>query len=328
MKKLMILGGFIGFSTGLTCGTIQGCSCSAILWGSRITALAGGYLLRNLNSESMNATLELPPEAATLPVTFTNLAPLTRAPRPRRDVRTGEPGSIAESELVEKHITLVKHIVSRLALTLPAHIDLQEIYSSGLVGLLNAVRHYDPEAGASFESYARVRIRGAIMDDLRRMDWVPRSIHEKARKVQIVMERFEQAHGRPATELEAASALDLTLPEYEELLAEIRPATFICLDSVQTQDEDRESTAHEFVADDSSETPDCTADRKELSRIIAERLEKLPETQRKVLALYYFEDMRLREIAEVLGVTESRICQIHSQAITNIKAYLQKRLRD
>jgi RNA polymerase sigma factor for flagellar operon FliA len=271
----------------------------------------------------MNATLALPPETATI-----TLAPFTILPRARRDGYTSEPGSPAESQLVEMHVTLVKHIVSRLALTLPPHIDLQEVHSSGLVGLLNAVRNFDPEAGASFESYARVRIRGAIMDDLRRMDWVPRSVHEKARKVQIALERFEQANGRPATEAEAASALDLTVPQYEKLLADIRPATFICLDSVRDRDEDPDSTAHEFIPDESSESPDLTADRNELARIITERLEKLPVTQRKVLALYYFEDMRLREIAAVLGVTESRVCQIHSQAITNIKAYLRQCTRD
>lgn len=236
-----------------------------------------------------------------------------------------QPGSQAESRLVEEYLPLVKHVVGRISMSLPAHVDVQEIYSSGLVGLLHAVRQFDPEGGSSFESYARVRIRGAILDEMRKMDWVPRSIHEKARKVQIVMERLEQVNGRTPTTNEVAAALELSPAEYEDLLAEIRPATFICLDACISSDENGETLRHEMIADEEQATPDASTERKELSRIIAERLEKLPEMQRKVLALYYFEDMRLREIAEAVGLTESRICQIHSQAILAIKNYIKQK---
>lgn len=237
------------------------------------------------------------------------------------------PGSPAESRLVEEYLPLVKHVVGRMSMSLPAHIDLQEIYSSGLVGLLQAVRQFDPEGGSTFESYARVRIRGAILDEMRKMDWVPRSIHEKARKVQMVMDRLEQINGRTPTTAEIASALDLTTAQYDELLAEIKPATFICLDACITSEESGETLRHEMIADEDQDTPDMSADRKELAKIIAERLEKLPPMQRKVLALYYFEDMRLREIAEAVGLTESRICQIHSQAILAIKNYIQQKTK-
>jgi RNA polymerase sigma factor FliA len=238
-----------------------------------------------------------------------------------------QPGSPAESRLVEEYLPLVKHVVGRMSMNLPAHIDLQEIYSSGLVGLLQAVRQFDPEGGSSFESYARVRIRGAILDEMRKMDWVPRSIHEKARKVQIVMERLEQINGRTPTTTEIASALELTPEQYDELLTQIKPATFICLDACITSEENGETLRHEMIADEDQDTPDMSADRKELARIIGERLEKLPPMQRKVLALYYFEDMRLREIAEAVGLTESRICQIHSQAILAIKNYIQQKTK-
>jgi RNA polymerase sigma factor FliA len=140
----------------------------------------------------------------------------------------------------------------------------------------------------------------------------------------MVMERLEQTNGRIPSEAEIAGALDLNQSEYESLLAEIRPATFICLDSVAGTDDDKETTTHDLVADEAQDTPDLTADRRELSRIVADRLERLPEAQRKVLALYYFEDLRLREIAEVLGVTESRVCQIHAQAISSIRSYLKQ----
>ena len=236
--------------------------------------------------------------------------------------KTIRPGNKAEAQMVEDYLPLVKTVVGRLALSLPPHVDIEDLYSSGLVGLLNAVRNYDPQGGSSFESYARVRIRGAVFDELRRLDWVPRSVHDKARKVQAVIQKLEQAKGRIPTTKEMAKALDITEDQYEELLAEIRPATFVCLDAAPNIDDEGESSRYESIADVSQENPVDTASRRELAQVIATRIEQLPEVQRKVLALYYFEDLRLREIAEVFGVTESRICQIHAQAILTLKSFL------
>jgi RNA polymerase sigma factor for flagellar operon FliA len=234
-----------------------------------------------------------------------------------------KPGSALESELVEKYVPLVRNVVGRLAMTLPPHVDGEDLFSAGLTGLLNAVRQYNPNAGTSFETYARLRIRGAVFDELRRMDWVPRSVHTKARKVQGVLHEIEQKKGRTATETEVAAALKISVPEYHQWLEEIRPATFVCLDAA-FNNEDDSASQYESLADQRQEDPLDGTFKREIARVIGERLQELPEMQRKVLALYYFEDMRLREIAEAFGLTESRICQIHAQGILAIKAFLLK----
>lgn len=232
-----------------------------------------------------------------------------------------------ESEVIEEHLPLVKTIVGRLAMTLPAHVNLDDLHSAGLVGLLQAVRRYDPTCGASFATYARLRIRGAVLDELRRMDWVPRPVHDKARKIQNAIGQLEQTLGHVPTEEQVAEALQISPEAYQAWLEEIRPLTFVCLDAAINAGNGEGLNHHDSVADDSQPSPDEQAARHELIDVITERLEQLPMTQRKVLALYYFEDMRLREIAAVLGVTQSRISQIHAQAILSLRAYLARRER-
>ncbi|MGH7967364.1 MAG: FliA/WhiG family RNA polymerase sigma factor, partial [Limisphaerales bacterium] len=230
----------------------------------------------------------------------------------------------AENDLVEDYLPLVRTTLARLAMNLPEHVDQDDLNSAGLVGLLQALRNYDPACGTSFEGYARLRIRGAMLDELRRMDWVPRTIHEKARKLQQTLGELEQRLGRIPTEGEVAKAMKLTAAEYSSLLDEIRPATFICLDAVCATENGDTSTLCEVVPDPAADGPVEQASRNELKQIILERLKGLPENQRKVLALYYGEDLHLREIAVVLGLTESRICQIHSQAIIAIRSFVER----
>jgi RNA polymerase sigma factor for flagellar operon FliA len=229
-----------------------------------------------------------------------------------------------ENDLIERYLPLVVSVLGRLSMNLPEHVSHDDLYSAGLVGLLQALRNYDPTSGSSFETYARVRVRGAMLDELRRMDWVPRTIHEKARKIQDVIARLEQKLGQVPTEAQMAKALDLSVSEYNELLDEVRPAAFVCLDSAGPSEDGDAGSLYEVIADTSEESPVEQVSQRELKRIILDRLKTLPEIQRKVLALYYAEDLHLREIAEAFGLTESRICQIHSQAILSIRAYVQR----
>jgi RNA polymerase sigma factor for flagellar operon FliA len=235
-----------------------------------------------------------------------------------------DPGGTAENDLIRQYLPLVKTVIGRLALTLPPHIGLEDLYSAGLIGLLNAVRRFDPKNGASFETYARVRIRGTVMDELRRLNWMPRSVHDKSRKVQETLQRLEQEKGELPSDAEMARAMNLSMDEYDQLQEEIRPASFVCLDAIRSPGADESASPYESVPDDRQPDPSDGVQRREMTEIIARRLSELPEMQRKVLALYYFEDLRLREIAEVFGVSESRICQVHSQAIRAIRSELEQ----
>ena len=253
---------------------------------------------------------------------------LPREPRPScvelwRRYHASGPGDASEEELVKKYLPLVRSVVGRLALTLPPHIDGDDLNSAGMVGLLNAVRNFDPKTGSPFEAYARLRIRGAVIDELRRMDWAPRSVHVKARRIQKAMEQLEQRLHRLPEDDEMAEALEISVPEYQRWLEEIRPATFLCLDAAHQEGDDDEGTHHEVLSDPLQEDAAETAARAERARLIAERILQLPELHRKVIALYYYEDLRLREIAEAAGLCESRICQVHTQAILAIRSFLE-----
>jgi len=255
-------------------------------------------------------------------------APEAAEPRPtakelwRRYHKSGD--TPAENALVEQYLPLVRTVLGRLAMNLPEHVDHDDLNSAGLIGLLQALRNYDPASGSSFEAYARLRVRGAMLDELRRMDWVPRTVHEKARRIQDTIGELEQQLGRIPTDAEVARALALSPAAYSDLLAEIRPATFVCLDAVCNADSGDAGSLCEVVADPDEDGPVEQVSRNELKDLVLKRLKELPDNQRKVLALYYGEDLHLREIAEVLGLTESRICQIHSQAILSIRAYMQR----
>jgi RNA polymerase sigma factor FliA len=227
--------------------------------------------------------------------------------------------------LLERYLPLVKSIVSRMKIYFPASVDMDDLYSIGISGLVTAVRRCDPDKTESFASYAALRIKGAILDELRRLDWIPRSDRLLAKKLHRELNELEQKLGRPATEEEAAGAMGMTAGEYEKLLDNIRPVTFISLDSLAGGDDSSEGNqVHEIVSDSTEPNARDDAEHKETIALLKERIRLLPPLPQKVLVMYYYEGMRMAEIAEVFKLTESRICQIHAQAVISLKTYLER----
>lgn len=229
--------------------------------------------------------------------------------------------TLTEEENLKNHMPLVRSVVDRMRASLPPSIDVEDLYSVGLLGLIQAVRRFDPTLGVTFASYASMRIRGAVLDELRRIDWMSRSLRVKAKKLTDVIAGIEQKEGRPATEAEVAAELGISSEEYSALLDELRPLSYVELDAVAGDEDD--SNMHDVVPDEKQPTASDQAMKNELIKLIVDRLQQLPEMQRKILAMYYFENLRLAEIAKVFGVTESRICQIHTQAVLSLKTYIR-----
>jgi RNA polymerase sigma factor for flagellar operon FliA len=232
--------------------------------------------------------------------------------------------SQTENALIECYLPLVGSILNRLAGTLPDEVDREDLYSAGLVGLLGALRKFNPTTGVPFDTYARQRVRGAMLDELRRMDWVPRVIREKSRGFQKVTGRLEQQLGRSPTKTESAQALEITVTEYDELVAEIRPVQFLRLDAACEHDPEGETLLGELIPLPEQVDPSEQASASDLQQVILARLKQMPKIQQQVLTLYFLEGLYLHEIAETLGLTEGRICQIHIQAVQSLRAYLKR----
>ncbi len=231
---------------------------------------------------------------------------------------------IDEEGLISRYLPLVRDIVDRIKINLPAHVDTEDLYSVGVTGLLAAVRKFDPAKMSTFTSYARKRIRGAVIDELRRLDWCPRRARAKARLIQNAMAELEQEKGRAPTEAEVQERLGLTQREFTRWIEDTRPVSFVALDQAADAGDDEGASLHEAIPDPGHVPVPDQMEHAELVQLVAKRIEQLPDLQKKILSMYYFENMRLAEIAAVFGLTESRICQIHSQAVLSLRAYLSR----
>ena len=226
--------------------------------------------------------------------------------------------------MLERNLPLVRKVVDRMRIFLPNALDVNDLYSVGFHGLINAVQKYDPSQGTPFAAFAAIHIRGAVRDELRRMDWTPRSVRDKAKKVREAVERVEQRLGRPGTESEVAVELQMALEDYWALLDEIRPVSFVPLDDDSSGEVGGDGIFHERIPDESQVGAREVLERSELSRLIVEQINRMPELPRKVLAMYYFEELRLSEIAAVFGLTEGRISQIHTQSVLSLRSFLKR----
>jgi RNA polymerase sigma factor for flagellar operon FliA len=241
-----------------------------------------------------------------------------------RTYQGADTGATDERSLIERHLPLVRSVVDRIRVNLPSHIEADDLYSVGITGLIAAVSNYDPAQQQTFAGYASRRIRGAVLDELRRLDWRPRRARAKARKIKETVLELEQRHGRPATDEEIRSALGLTAKEFAKWLEDAKPATFLALDQSPDEESGERASLHEIIPDETDVTGRDNLERDEIRELVAQRIRQLPDIPRKILAMYYHENMRLAEIAAVFNLTESRICQIHAQTILTLRAYVQR----
>ncbi|EPP35638.1 RNA polymerase sigma factor, FliA/WhiG family protein [Chlamydia ibidis] len=227
--------------------------------------------------------------------------------------------------LIHFYLHLVKCVVHRLIVGMPAHITTEDLYASGIEGLVRAVERFDPEKSRKFEGYALFIIKASIIDDLRKQDWIPRSVYQKASKLSEAIESLRQSLGREPTDGDLCEYLNLSQTELSGWFVSARPALLISLNednSYYGGDSEHGVALHERIADERAETGYDIVDKQEFTSFLANAIAGLDEKERQVMALYYYEDFVLKEIGKILGVSESRVSQIHSKALIKLRSAL------
>ncbi|HYJ33120.1 MAG TPA: FliA/WhiG family RNA polymerase sigma factor [Candidatus Binatia bacterium] len=226
---------------------------------------------------------------------------------------------------LSKYAPLVKYVVDRLALHLPKSVERDDLTSAAIIGLFDALEKFDASKGTKFETYAIWRIRGAILDELRSLDWASRSIRRKARTVEEAARELGQKLGRAATEEEVADALNLSPVELSRLMDEVHGTALLSLSKAVSTEDDQDYIQLEDIVDDPAQADALEVIESEQAReVLLETIDGLPEQQRLVVALYYYEEMTLKEIGEALHISESRVSQIHTRAVKTLKARLAR----
>ena len=225
--------------------------------------------------------------------------------------------------LILTYAPLVKYVAGRLGSGLPAHVDEGDLVSYGLLGLIGAIERYDPARDIKFETYAISRIKGAIIDELRSLDWVPRSVRTRARQIERAIAELERTLMRAPTDEEIVSKVGLTGEELEESLTDISRSSIAALDELWSVSGEGDTVSLlDTIEDTQGIQPEAALDENEMREALADAIARLPEREKLVVTLYYYEELTLREIGEVLGVTESRVSQLHTKAILRLKARL------
>lgn len=245
---------------------------------------------------------------------------------PAQGVKLGTPEA---DNLIMEYSPLVKYIAHRVAVRLPPHIELDDLISAGVIGLIDAIEKYNPGKETQFKTYAEIRIRGAMLDELRSQDWVPRSVRQKATALSTAYAKMEQQLGRPAEDGEVAGAMGISIEEFHELLQQAAGQTILSVEDLGGVDKDGEKRdIMEVLAGTKETDPETLARLQEIREIIAKAIDMLPEKERLLVSLYYYEELTMKEIGEVLGITESRVSQLHTKAVFRLRAKLRKFTHD
>jgi RNA polymerase sigma factor FliA len=232
----------------------------------------------------------------------------------------GEGQIEAKKALIEIYLPLVEFVSNRLAIGLPKNVSKDDLSSYGIMGLIDAVEKFDYLRGLQFETYASWRIRGAVIDGLRQGDWVPRSIREKAKKVEEAYQKLEQEYLRSVTDDEISSYLQLSVKDFQQMLQDIAVTTICSIDDPIREEESE--TRLSLLIDEKAKNPDTTVNEFFMKEMLAKSIERLTEKEKTVISLFYFEDLSLSEIAEVMSLSPSRISQLHSKAILRLRGSL------
>jgi RNA polymerase sigma factor FliA len=233
----------------------------------------------------------------------------------------------AEREaLINETLPLIKHIAHRVATRLPSNVELHDLINAGVLGLLDAIDKFEPERNVKFKTYAEVRIRGAILDSLRNLDWAPRSLRKKSRDLERTYADLSQKLGRPATDEEMSEAMGADLEDFHALVDQLHGLTIGSFENL-SDGEDSDSYLN-YYPDDGSNDPYARFQTSELTRLLVAAIEDLPEKERLVLSLYYYEEFTMKEIGALLGVNESRVSQLHTKAMLRLRGKLGKVMPD
>ena len=225
-------------------------------------------------------------------------------------------------DLIVEYAPLIRFIAQKIAIRLPSNIELDDLISSGVIGLMDAIEKYDPSRDNKFKTYAEFRIRGSILDELRSQDWVPRSVRDKAKMLDKVVSKMELELGRTPTEEEIAKQLGMSMKEFHELLNQVRPVSVLSIDDSSTFSNIDKRSILSILENCKINSPLNQLSIKSVKEVITRSIKELPERQRLVLSLYYYEDLHLKDIGKILHVTESRVSQLHSQAISRLRIRL------
>ena len=230
-------------------------------------------------------------------------------------------------EIIIEYAPLIKYIANRCALRLPPHVDINDVINSGVLGLMDAIEKFDTQKGVQFKTYAEFRIKGAILDNLRTMDWVPRSIRKTVTLLENTYAKLEKKYNRPATDEEIADALQITVDKLQEILNQASGVSLLSLEMISNQ-EDVRLRLMDCLIDEAGDNPLAILKMEEFRDSISHAINNLPDKEKMVICLYYYDDLTMKEISEVLNLTESRISQIHTSAILRLRGKLSEKLEE